>query len=88
MLQGAKKGIATASQDSIDELNGGVYALRTGVADIRNNTREQTIVIRTITNQLDTLIDNTEPIAEMAENIKNLSNDINDIKTRGLNIKV
>lgn len=86
--EGAKKGIATASQDSIDELKGGVYALRMGVADIRNNAREQTLVIRTITNQLDTLIDNTEPIAEMAEDIKNLSNDINDIKTRGINVKV
>lgn len=86
--EGAKKGIATASQDSIDELKGGVYALRMGVADIRNNAREQTLVIRTITNQLDTLIDNTEPIAEMAEDIKNLSADINDIKTRGINVKV
>lgn len=86
--EGAKKGIATASQDSIDELTGGVYALRMGVADIRNNSREQTLVLRTITNQLDTLIDNTEPIAAMAEDIKNMSNDINDIKTRGLNVKV
>ena len=85
---GASKGIATASQDSIDTLNGGVYALRTGVADIRNNSREQTLVVRTISTQLDTIADNTEPIAEMAGDIKKLSNDINDIKTRGLNVKV
>jgi hypothetical protein len=86
--EGAKKGIATASQDSIDELTGGVYALRIGVADIRNIAREELLIFKTILNQMEALIENTQPISEMAENIARLTQDISEIKTRGLNIKV
>lgn len=78
---GASKGIATADQDSIDELNGGVYALRAGVADIRNSSRDQLLVQRTISSQLDRIANNTE-------HLKDIAKDINDIKVKGVNIKV
>jgi len=79
---------ATASQDSIDDLNGGVYALRSGVADIRNYTkeqldinREQLVIQQTMSSQLSDIVDHTSFIEGMAK-------DINDIKIKGLVVKV
>ena len=81
---GASKGIATASQDSIDELNGGVYAMRSGVADIRNYERENLLITRTMTGQLGRIVDNTE----FCRHLEGISRDINDMKIKGITVKV
>ena len=58
--EGAKGGFANASQDSITELGGGVYAVRQIVGDIRNDNREQLLIEQTITGQLDVLVERSE----------------------------
>ena len=58
--QGAKGGFANASQDSINELTGGVYAVRQIVGDIRNDNRELLLIERTMQQALNTLVENSE----------------------------
>jgi len=86
---GTTKGIATASQDSIDELSGGVYALRTSVADIRNfakiqadSAKEQLAINQTMTDQLSQLIDNTS----YCKLLDNINKKFDDLVLKGIKI--
>lgn len=81
---GTSAGIATASQDSIDELTGGVYAIRSSIADIRNFNKEQLLIQQTMSNQLSQLIDNTS-YCRLLENINQLFADLN---LKGIKIRV
>lgn len=54
--EGASKGIATASQDSINELNGGVYALRQSVNTLVNLDKESILIQKTQSAALDRII--------------------------------
>jgi len=81
---GTTAALATASQDSIDELSGGVYALRSSIADIRNYNREQMLIFQTMTGQLDRIADNTE-YCKLLENIKQYLEDMN---VKGIKVKV
>lgn len=80
---GASKGIATASQDSINELNGGIYAIRQQIGDIRNLEKESVAVQRTQQASLDRIAENTE----YCRDIPRLIDSIEDMKARGLKMK-
>jgi len=81
--KGASKGIATASQDSIDELNGGIYALRQSVNDIRNIEKEALIIQRAREVQLNRIVENSE----FCRFLQNIKEDINELNTRGVKIR-
>jgi len=81
---GTTKGIATASQDSVDENNANLYALRMIGADSRNYVREQLLILRTMSSQLDRIADNTE-YCKLLENIKQYLEDMN---IKGIKVKV
>ena len=80
---GATNALARASQDSIDELTGGVYALRMAAADIRNYSREQLMVQQSMLNNLSIIAQ----YAEYLERLDGMSRDLEDIKTRGIIVK-
>ncbi|WP_280647364.1 MULTISPECIES: hypothetical protein [unclassified Dysgonomonas] len=84
---GASQGFATASQDSINELTGGVYAVRQIVGDIRNDNREELLIQRTITGQLSVLVERSEYwlyLEELPRVVKKLE----DIDAYGLKMKL
>ncbi|MEN9919687.1 MAG: hypothetical protein RL662_2123 [Bacteroidota bacterium] len=85
--KGASGGFATASQDSIFELNGHMYATRQLVGDIRNDQREELLVQRTITGQLSVLVERSaywEYLEELPQVVKKLE----DIDSYGLKMKL
>lgn len=85
--KGATGGFASASQDSINELAGGVYAVRQIVGDIRNDNREELLIQRTIMGQLSILVERSEyweHLKELPAVVKKLE----DIEAYGLKMKM
>lgn len=74
--EGASKGIATASQDSITELNGGVYALRQSVNTLVNLEKESLLIQKTHSVALDQIAKNSEHL-KLLPAIKGALEDIN-----------
>lgn len=95
--QGLSKGIATASQESIDALTGGVYAVMDAVNVTRNNSiitvnslgnineelKTQTVIIRELANLTVKIQSNTE----FNKHLQYISANIADINTKGLKLK-
>lgn len=75
--EGASKGIATASQDSINELNGGVYALRQSVNTLVNLDKESILIQKTQSAALDRIADNSEHL-KLLPAIKGQLEDLNN----------
>lgn len=84
--QGATGGLANASQDSINELTGGVYAVRQIVGDIRNDNREELLVQRTIMGQLALLVERSEYWLHLKE-LPRVVRKLEDIEAYGLKLK-
>lgn len=80
---GTSKGITTASQDSVDDLRGGVYALRQSVNDIRNIEKEANAVLQSYKQTLDRIAENT---GESARYLRLIDEKLQEIQTRGINI--
>ena len=95
--QGLSKGIATASQESIDALTGGVYAVMDAVNVTRNNSiitvnslgnineelKTQTVIMRELANLTVKIQSNTE----FNKHLQYISANIADINTKGLKLK-
>ena len=95
--QGLSKGIATASQESIDALTGGVYAVMDAVNVTRNNSiitvnslgnineelKTQTVIMR----ELATLTVKIQSNTEFNKHLQYISANIADINTKGLKLK-
>ncbi len=81
--QGATGGLSTASQDSINELSGGVYAVRQIVGDIRNDNREELLVQRTIMSLMSVLVERSE-YWEYLEELPKVTKKLGDIQDYGL----
>ena len=90
--EGTSKGIATASQESVDENNarlttiqGHTYSLVQGVNEL-NATSNQILVrvtgIERNTDETNTKLDN------LNNRIRRIENDVNDMQTRGIKIQV
>lgn len=85
--QGATGGFANASQDSINELTGGVYAVRQMVGDIRNDNREQLLIDRTILGQLNVLVERSEYWFFLSD-LDDIKKSLNSIESYGLKMKL
>lgn len=85
--KGATGGFATASQDSIFELNGHMYATRQLVGDIRNDQREELLVQRTITGQLSVLVERSA-YWEYLEELPTVVKKLEDIESYGIPMKL
>ena len=89
--EGAEKGIAQASQDSVDELNGRATAIQGHTYSIANDTRlllgvansilESVLNIETSTDGL------TGKVDALQSDIKALREDVSDIVTKGIKLK-
>lgn len=84
--QGAKGALANASQDSINELTGGVYAVRQMVGDIRQTSREELLVAQTIASAMNVLVERSEYWVFLSE-LKTIREGINEL-TYGVKVKV
>ncbi len=83
-------GLAQASQDSIDELNGrvmaisgNVYKINEGTMQLINLEQEALLVNRTITAQLDVIAENTA----YCRYLQDIDTTLEDIKTKGVKIR-
>ncbi|WP_108822004.1 hypothetical protein [Dysgonomonas sp. Marseille-P4361] len=85
--QGATGGFANASQDSINELTGGVYAVRQMVGDIRNDNREQLLIDRTILGQLNILVERSEYWFFLSD-LDDIKKSLSSIESYGLKMKL
>jgi hypothetical protein len=81
--QGSSSGIAQASQESISELSGGVYAMRLAIADIRQIHREQLALHKIMSSNLSRIAENTEYCRLLAD----VKNALDEINTRGVRFK-
>lgn len=80
---GTSKGIASISQDSADSIDGGIYALRQSVNDIRNIEKEANAVLQSYKQTLDRIAENT---GESARYLRLIDEKLQEIQTRGINI--
>lgn len=89
--EGAQKGIANASQESVDELNGRMTAVQGHTYSIAENTKlllqNTTLILRSVLN----IEGNTNGLSSRMEtverDVREVRNTINDIALRGLKIK-
>ena len=89
--EGSKKGIAQASQESVDELNGRATAIQGHTYSIAENTQQLLATANAILNSVLVIRDNTDSLGAkvdtMNEQIRVMRNDISDITTKGIIIK-
>ena len=84
------KGIAQASQDSVDELNGRMTAVQQFTYELRNNSTESLAIDRevlthqrVIRNQLDTIAENSGHLKDLPE----IKQTLDEIKLKGIKVK-
>lgn len=89
--EGTSKGIATASQDSVDENNarlttiqGHTYTLVQGLAEL-NNTGAQ--ILQHVAGIKDDTKDIRENVSNIGDDLRTVRNEIEDISTRGVRLK-
>lgn len=70
--EASKKGFATASQDSIDELNGRFTALQIAGEEIKNQNQQQTMSILELKADMLPIIANTSGIKDIASETRDL----------------
>lgn len=70
--EASKKGFATASQDSIDELNGRFTALQIAGEEIKNQNQQQTMSILELKAEMLPIIANTTGIKDIASETRDL----------------
>jgi hypothetical protein len=87
---GSTKGIAQASQDSVDELNGRMTAVQAYIYDIRNINqqsfdfeKESRAYDAAILSQLETIAENTE----YCKHLENMDRLLSEIQLKGVKIK-
>lgn len=85
--QGASEGFANASQDSINELNGTMYAVRQIIGDIRQASIEELLVQRTVLSMMSTLVERSE-YWEFLERLEDVANSLDSIEAYGLKLKM
>lgn len=89
--EGATKGIATASQESIDELSGRATAIQGHTYSIAENTRLLLASVNMILSSVLNIERHTETMAdeatEMRKQVKEVKESVNDIVTKGIKLK-
>lgn len=89
--EAAQKGIATASQESVDELNGRATAIQGHTYSISENTKllvENTnLILRSVQNIERNTDDVPQRLANLELNVKAVKDTVNDIAIKGIRIK-
>ena len=89
--EGVSKGIAAASQDSVDELNARATTIQSHTYSISENTKILVANTSAILGSVQAIESHTEAISNRMESvetgIKNLRNAIDDIQLQGIKIK-
>ena len=89
--EGATKGIATASQESVDELSGRATAIQGHTYSIAENTRLLLSSVNMILSSVLNIERHTETMAdeatEMRKQVKEVKESVNDIVTKGIKLK-
>ena len=89
--EGVSKGIAAASEDSVDELNARATTIQSHTFSISENTKILVANTSAILGSVQAIESHTEAISNRMESvetgIKNLRNTIDDIQLQGIKIK-
>lgn len=89
--EGAEKGIAQASQDSVDELNGRATAIQGHTYSISENTKLLVATTNAILESVINIDNNTDGLTAkvdvLSSQVKAMRNDLSDIATKGVIIK-
>lgn len=89
--EGASKGIATASQDSVDELNARATTIQSHTFSISENTKLLVANTTAILGSVQAIERHTEAISNRMETVeagvKNLRNTLDDIQIQGIKLK-
>ena len=89
--EASHKGIATASQDSVDELNGRMTAVQGHTFSISENTKLLVANTQAILRSVMNIETETEGfgarLGRMEDNIKEMNNTLDDIATKGIKLK-
>lgn len=80
----ATKGIAQASQDSVDELNGRATAIQSHTSSIMESTKQLTHDTAEMLSRLAGIESNTAELKQMRLDMSAMRRDINDMATRGI----
>lgn len=87
----SSKGIASASQDSVDELNGRATAIQGHTFSIAENTQLLLATTQNILKSVMHIESETDGMGErlgrMEERLKNVDNTLDDISTKGIRLK-
>lgn len=85
--EGSKKGIATASQESVDELNGRMTAIQSHTHAISEHTANISINSNIIRNTVEAILNSVSRIETNTEELHTIRSTINDIQTQGVRIR-
>lgn len=89
--QGEKKGIATASQDSIDELNGRMVAVQTHTFKISEHTQQLAatagLILKSVVNIEGETYGINDRLTRIESHVGALNRSVQDITTKGLRIQ-
>lgn len=85
--EASEKGIATASQESVDELNGRMTAVQGHTYSISENTKLLVANTGAILTSVLAIESNTDRLAAVETNLKAVKDTLNDISLKGLKIK-
>lgn len=89
--EASSKGIASASQESIDELNGRMTAIQGHTYNLNENTKllvqTSNLILRSVQNIDKNTEDIPQRLSSMESNIKNVRDTVNDIALKGIKIK-
>lgn len=89
--EASQKGIATASQDSVDELNGRMTAVQSHTFAISENTRQLLTTTQTILDSLLHIEEETDGLHDRMERVENytksIHDSVDDIVNKGIKLK-
>lgn len=85
--EASQEGIATASQDSVDELNGRMTAVQGHTYSISENTKLLVANTAAILQSVLNIEANTDRLAAVETNIKEVRNTLDDLALKGIKIK-
>ena len=89
--EASEKGIATASQESVDELNGRMTAVQGHTYSISENTKLLVATAQLILKSVMHIEEETDGfgarLERMEGNVKDMANTLDDIATKGIRLK-
>lgn len=89
--EASQKGIATASQESVDELNGRATAIQGHTFSIAENTKlllaSVNLILRSVLNIEQHTDKISEGFSDVRQNIKEVKDAVNDIQLKGVKLK-